>query len=29
VKRLVAVGRISRDERVVLFDTGTGYEYVE
>ena len=29
VKQLVAAGRVSRDERVVLFDTGTGFKYVE
>jgi threonine synthase len=29
VKKLLPAGKISRDERVVLFDTGTGYKYVE
>jgi threonine synthase len=29
VRKLLAAGKISRDERVVLFDTGTGYKYVE
>jgi hypothetical protein len=29
VKALVASGRISPDERVVVFDTGTGFKYVE
>jgi threonine synthase len=29
VKKLVAAGRIDRDERVVVFDTGTGYKYVD
>ncbi len=29
VKALVVSGRVSRDERVVVFDTGTGFKYVE
>jgi threonine synthase len=29
VKQLVASGRTSLDERVVVFDTGTGFKYVE
>jgi threonine synthase len=29
VKALVASGRISPDDRVVVFDTGTGFKYVE
>lgn len=29
VKQLVARGRVGRDERIVVFDTGTGYKYVE
>ena len=29
VKQLVAAGKIDRSERVVVFDTGTGYKYVE
>ena len=29
VKQLVLSGRVSRDERVVVFDTGTGFKYVE
>ncbi len=29
VKKLVGAGKISRDERVVVFDTGTGFKYVE
>ncbi len=28
VKKLVKEGKISRDERVVVFDTGTGFKYV-
>ncbi len=29
VKKLVAAGKVSRDERVLVFDTGTGFKYVE
>jgi threonine synthase len=29
VKKLVAKGKVGRDERIVVFDTGTGYKYVE
>jgi threonine synthase len=29
VKKLVAQGKIGHDERIVVFDTGTGYKYVE
>jgi len=29
VKKLVAQGAVDRGERVVVFDTGTGYKYVE
>jgi threonine synthase len=29
VKQLVASGRVGKDERIVVFDTGTGYKYVE
>ena len=29
VKKLVTQGKIDRGERVVVFDTGTGYKYVE
>ncbi len=29
VGKLLAAGKISRDERVIVFDTGTGYKYVE
>ncbi|MFI5181994.1 MAG: threonine synthase [Thermoanaerobaculia bacterium] len=29
VKQLVLAGKIRRDERVVVFDTGTGFKYVE
>jgi threonine synthase len=29
VKKLVLAGKIGRDERIVVFDTGTGYKYVE
>jgi threonine synthase len=29
VKQLVARGKVGRDERIVVFDTGTGYKYVE
>jgi threonine synthase len=29
VKNLVAAGKIGRDEHVVVFDTGTGFKYVE
>src|SRR5512140_2484790 len=29
VKQLVANGKVGRDERIVVFDTGTGYKYVE
>ena len=29
VEKLLKAGKISRDERVVVFDTGTGYKYVE
>jgi threonine synthase len=29
VKKLVAQGKVDRGERVVVFDTGTGYKYVE
>ena len=29
VKKLVAAGKVDRDERVVVFDTGTGYKYVD
>jgi threonine synthase len=29
VKKLVATGRVGKDERIVVFDTGTGYKYVE
>jgi threonine synthase len=29
VKQLVARGKVGKDERIVVFDTGTGYKYVE
>ena len=29
VKKLVAQGKVGADERIVVFDTGTGYKYVE
>jgi threonine synthase len=29
VKQLVASGKVGKDERIVVFDTGTGYKYVE
>jgi len=29
VKKLVALGKVGKDERIVVFDTGTGYKYVE
>jgi threonine synthase len=29
VKKLVAQGKVGRGERIVVFDTGTGYKYVE
>ena len=29
VKKLVAAGKVDRGERVVVFDTGTGYKYVD
>jgi threonine synthase len=29
IQRLVAEGRIGRDESVVLFNTGSGYKYLE
>jgi threonine synthase len=29
VEKLLAAGKLDRDERVVVFDTGTGYKYVE
>jgi threonine synthase len=29
VKKLVAQGKVGKDERIVVFDTGTGYKYVE
>ena len=29
VKKLVAQGKVGGDERIVVFDTGTGYKYVE
>ena len=29
VKKLVGEGKIDRGERIVVFDTGTGYKYVE
>ncbi|HQQ78253.1 MAG TPA: threonine synthase [Thermoanaerobaculia bacterium] len=29
VKKLVAEGKVDRGERIVVFDTGTGYKYVE
>jgi len=29
VEKLVAVGKIARDERVVVFNTGSGYKYLE
>jgi threonine synthase len=29
VKKLVAEGKVGADERIVVFDTGTGYKYVE
>jgi threonine synthase len=29
VKQLVAKGTVAKDERIVVFDTGTGYKYVE
>ena len=29
VEKLLAEGKVDRDERVVVFDTGTGYKYVE
>ncbi|HTS03532.1 MAG TPA: threonine synthase [Thermoanaerobaculia bacterium] len=29
VKKLVAAGKVAKDERIVVFDTGTGYKYVE
>ncbi len=29
VEKLLAAGRLDRGERVVVFDTGTGYKYVE
>ncbi len=29
VKQLVLAGKIRRDERIVVFDTGTGFKYVE
>ncbi len=29
VKQLVAKGKVGKDERIVVFDTGTGYKYVE
>ena len=29
VKKLVAAGKVDPDERVVVFDTGTGYKYVD
>jgi threonine synthase len=29
VKKLTLAGKVARDERIVVFDTGTGYKYVE
>ncbi len=29
VKKLAAAGKVDRGERIVVFDTGTGYKYVE
>ena len=29
VEKLVAAGKLDRSERIVVFDTGTGYKYVE
>jgi threonine synthase len=29
VEKLLAAGRLDRTDRVVVFDTGTGYKYVE
>ena len=29
IKTLVAQGKIARDESVVLFNTGSGYKYLE
>ena len=29
VKKLVTQGKVDRGERIVVFDTGTGYKYVE
>ena len=29
IQKLVEKGKIQRDEKVVLFNTGSGYKYVE
>jgi len=29
VEKLLAMGKLDRSERVVVFETGTGYKYVE